>query len=90
MNLVSIGISHRTAAVDIRERMWLSDEEARQAVAQLKDRFFSECMLVSTCMCVRSWPIVNSVGAWRLAATVCPTSTLREMTTPSVGETIFV
>ena len=27
-------------------------------------------------------------GALRLAATVCPTSTLREMTMPSIGEVI--
>ncbi len=49
MNLLSIGISHHTAAVDVRERMWLSADEARQAVALLKERFFDECMLVSTC-----------------------------------------
>jgi glutamyl-tRNA reductase len=49
MNLLSIGISHVTAAVDVRERMWLSDEETRSALRQVKERFFSECMLVSTC-----------------------------------------
>ena len=32
--------------------------------------------------------MTNSVGALRLAATVWPTSTLREMTTPSTGEQI--
>jgi hypothetical protein len=30
--------------------------------------------------------MVNRVGAERLAATVCPTSTLRETTTPSIGD----
>jgi glutamyl-tRNA reductase len=49
MNLLSIGISHVTAAVDVRERLWLSDEETRAALRQVKERFFSECMLVSTC-----------------------------------------
>ncbi|MGA9119007.1 MAG: glutamyl-tRNA reductase [Bacteroidota bacterium] len=49
MNLVSIGISHLTAGVEVRERMWLSDEEIRRAVAALKEKFFSEVMLVSTC-----------------------------------------
>ena len=34
--------------------------------------------------------MVNSVGADSDAATVCPTSTAREMTVPSVGETIVV
>ena len=34
--------------------------------------------------------MVNSVGAGSDAATVCPTSTLREMTMPSIGETMVV
>ena len=38
-----------------------------------------------TCMWVRSFAITNRVGAWREAATVCPTSTLRATTTPSMG-----
>ena len=49
MNLLSIGISHHTAAVDIRERMWLSDDEAKEALRQLKERFLAECVLFSTC-----------------------------------------
>jgi len=49
MNLFSIGISHHTASVEIRERMWLSAEEMPQVLALLKDRFFRECMVVSTC-----------------------------------------
>src|SRR5512136_444133 len=46
--------------------------------------------LVSTCILVRSWAIRNSVGACSEAATVCPTSTLRETTTPSTGARINV
>ena len=46
--------------------------------------------LVSTCIFVRSWAIVKSTGAWRLAATVWPTSTWRETTTPSTGALIVV
>ena len=42
-------------------------------------------MRVSTCICVRSFAITNSLGACRLAATVCPRSIEREMTTPSIG-----
>ena len=34
--------------------------------------------------------MVNSVGACSDAATVWPTSTLRETTTPSIGDTIVV
>jgi len=47
-------------------------------------------MLVSICICVRSWAMLNRVGVWKLAATVWPTSTFREMTMPSTGERIRV
>ena len=43
---------------------------------------------VSIWMLVRSSAMVKSVGADRLAATVCPVSTVRLMTTPSMGEVI--
>ena len=46
--------------------------------------------LTSTCILVRSWAIVKSTGACRLAATVWPTSTARETTTPSTGARIVV
>jgi glutamyl-tRNA reductase len=49
MNLISIGISHHTAPVDIRERMWFSDAEAKDALPRLKEGLFTECVLVSTC-----------------------------------------
>jgi glutamyl-tRNA reductase len=49
MNLLSIGISHHTAPVELRERMWLSEEETREAVRRFKEKYFSECMIVSTC-----------------------------------------
>src|SRR4030042_1485849 len=49
MNLFSIGISHHTAPVDVRENMYVSADELPRALAQLKERLFSECMLVSTC-----------------------------------------
>jgi glutamyl-tRNA reductase len=49
VNLLSVGISHHTAALEVRERMWMSTEESREAVKHLRDRYFSECLLVSTC-----------------------------------------
>ena len=49
MNLLSIGISHHTASLDVRERMWLSVGETREALGRLRERYFSECVLVSTC-----------------------------------------
>jgi glutamyl-tRNA reductase len=49
MNLLAVGLSHHTAAVDVRERMWLSAEEIRAALLHLRERYFSECVIVSTC-----------------------------------------
>ena len=49
MNLLSIGISHHSAPLEIREKMWLSVDEIREALKELKGRFFDECVLVSTC-----------------------------------------
>ena len=49
MNLLSIGISHHTAALEVREKMWMSADEIRGAIKALKERYFSECILVSTC-----------------------------------------
>ena len=46
--------------------------------------------LAFTCILVRSCAISKSVGVWKLAATVWPTSTVRETTTPSTGERISV
>ena len=39
---------------------------------------------------VRSFAIRNRIGAWNDAATVWPTSTLREITTPSIGVVMIV
>jgi glutamyl-tRNA reductase len=49
MNLLSIGISHTTASVEIREKMWMSAEEIRSALNGLRERFFRECVIISTC-----------------------------------------
>ncbi|MBI5471141.1 MAG: glutamyl-tRNA reductase [Ignavibacteriae bacterium] len=49
MNLLSIGISHNSASLDVREKMWMSAEDAKAALLQLKEKYFNEAMLVSTC-----------------------------------------
>lgn len=49
MNLLSTGINHHTAGLEVREKMWMSADEAREALGLLKEKFFTECMLVSTC-----------------------------------------
>ncbi|MBI3786887.1 MAG: glutamyl-tRNA reductase, partial [Ignavibacteriales bacterium] len=49
MNLVCIGISHHSAPLELREKLWYSDEEILMALPLLKQQGFSECVLFSTC-----------------------------------------
>lgn len=48
-NFFTIGVSHRTAPIDVRERLWLSQEEVRAVLPRLKAQFFKECVVISTC-----------------------------------------
>jgi len=48
--LVLVGVSHRTAALDVRERLAFSAEQAAVALAAFRDRFPGrEAVLLSTC-----------------------------------------
>lgn len=49
MNLLAVGISHNSASLDIREKMWMSTEEIKEALRQIKGKLAEEAMLVSTC-----------------------------------------
>jgi glutamyl-tRNA reductase len=49
MNLLSIGISHNSASLEVREKMWMSNDEIKAALQRVKGKFFNEAMLVSTC-----------------------------------------
>lgn len=49
MNLITIGINHRTAPIGVREKIWFSTDETKNILPQLKEKFFKECVLISTC-----------------------------------------
>lgn len=49
MNLLSIGISHNSASLEVREKMWMSSDETKQALERLKGKYFNEAVLISTC-----------------------------------------
>ena len=49
MNLLCVGISHHTAPLDVRERLWFSSEETRQTLPLLRPMGMGECVLFSTC-----------------------------------------
>ncbi len=47
--LIAVGITHKTASLDIRERFAFSEAETKALLAELCDGIASEAMLVSTC-----------------------------------------
>jgi glutamyl-tRNA reductase len=49
MNLHCVGINHRTAPLEVREKLWFSSEEVRSAVQSLHEKQLPECVLISTC-----------------------------------------
>ncbi len=50
MEIVLIGLNHRTATVALRERVAFSAEQAREAAEQLRSRgILEETLVLSTC-----------------------------------------
>ena len=49
MNLSCIGISHKTAPVEDRERLWFSADEIRTSLPQILREGITEAVLFSTC-----------------------------------------
>jgi glutamyl-tRNA reductase len=48
-NLIAVGISHHAVPVELREKLAMSEEEVRQALARLRDKISDEALIVSTC-----------------------------------------
>ena len=63
MNLVAVGINHRTAPLEIREKLWMSSDEIRNAVTALKGKPFSECFIVSTCNRTELYGVTTNGGS---------------------------
>jgi len=49
MNFLAVSINHRTAPVELREALHLSDEDVREIIKKAKDNFLKEGLLLSTC-----------------------------------------
>ncbi|MFO7524542.1 MAG: glutamyl-tRNA reductase [Ignavibacteriaceae bacterium] len=49
MNLFSISINHRTAPVELREALHLSEDEIRSFILQQKGKLLNEGLVISTC-----------------------------------------
>jgi glutamyl-tRNA reductase len=72
MEIVLIGLNHKTASVDLRERIAFTPEQAREAAEQLRSRgILEESLVLSTCnrselYGVPSESAANSAGAVEL------------------------
>jgi len=49
LHLIAVGITHKTAPLDIRERFSFSEQETKHLLEELCDGLVSEAMLLSTC-----------------------------------------
>jgi len=49
MNLLGISINHRTASVELREALHLSEDEIRSFIQQTKGKSLAEGIVISTC-----------------------------------------
>lgn len=49
MNIFCIGINHRTAPIEIREKLWFSQDEMRAFLPFFREHHAAECVLTSTC-----------------------------------------
>jgi len=49
MQLLAVSINHKTASVQLREALHLSDDEVREITKKVKDNYLKEGLLLSTC-----------------------------------------
>ncbi|HUX61874.1 MAG TPA: glutamyl-tRNA reductase [Ignavibacteriaceae bacterium] len=49
MNILAISINHKTAPVEVREAVYLSNEEIKNLTSSIKNSLFTEGLIVTTC-----------------------------------------
>ncbi len=49
MKLLSVSINHRTAPVELREAVYLSEDEIKVFIKEAKEKLFKEGLVLSTC-----------------------------------------
>ncbi len=60
--IYQVGINHRTAEVEARERMWFSDDEIRAFLPLMNQKFFEECFMISTCNRTELYGVMKNNG----------------------------
>ena len=49
MNLLAVSINHRTAPVELREAVYLTEDEIKAFIKEAKEKLFKEGLVLSTC-----------------------------------------
>ncbi len=62
MNLLAISINHHTAPVALREEVHLSTDEIKLFLDELKEKYFSEGFIISTCNRTELYGIPKDAG----------------------------
>src|SRR5882757_7194792 len=81
MEIVLIGLSHRTATVELRERVAFSADQAREAAEQLRSRgILEETLVLSTCNRSELYGVPGELSADTAAAVELFLASFHQMT----------
>lgn len=73
MNIHCLGINHKTAPIEIREKLWFSVTEIQTMLPRLQEKYFQEVVFLSTCNRTELYFVpqpqaMNGEPLWRLLA----------------------
>ncbi len=66
MKLLSVSINHRTAPVELREAVYLSEDEIKVFIKEAKEKLFKEGLVLSTCNRTEIYGIPQKEGITHL------------------------
>jgi len=90
MEIVLIGLSHRTASVELRERVAFSSEQAREAAEQLRSRgILEETMVLSTCNRSELYGVPGELSSDTAAAVELFLSSFHQMSPSELGGSLY-
>jgi glutamyl-tRNA reductase len=90
MEIVLIGLSHRTATVELRERVAFSPEQAREAAEQLRSRgILEETMVLSTCNRSELYGVPGELSADSAGAVELFLASYHQMSPSELGGSLY-
>jgi glutamyl-tRNA reductase len=59
--LFAFGLNHKTAPIEVREKLYITEAEIPEVLARLKENL-SECIILSTCNRTEIYGVCDSAG----------------------------